>query len=106
MKIKSRERQAVSGSLGANPATNGNDRSRSLAQALQEVEKVLQEFGFTMGMVSMDEFIGDKGFRTLPYSRTYRESEADSLVENSRVCISWEKTSDDPLRIEVVAYLS
>jgi hypothetical protein len=91
----------VSRSILKRDTLRGLDRNKSKGEAIRLIATCLEEWGFYLNMVSGDTILGDKGQRSLAFSRDDNEGR---MIENARIQFVWEKLDDE--RMEFLAYVS
>jgi hypothetical protein len=116
--LKANERKAINNAIHKREELGGKIKVDSVGQAINILAKVLDDVGYTLGMVSGDLILGDKGSRMLSFSR--KSTNPDPQIEgqeitNSRISFNWEVTSHNlnsktPIygdkKYEIVAYAS
>jgi len=108
------ERTSISNSFHKDPILSGNDKVRSLGQAVSRLSQVMSDHGFVLDMVSGDLLLGEKGSRLLSFRRALPPgSDAFSEgpeVENTRVSFNWDNLNDMNRTLsksyEVIVYLT
>ena len=105
--IAASERRKIANEMHKHPELGGNVKVDRLGKALTLIGQALDRAGFQLDMVTGDLLLGDKGQRTLPYSRKSNHPDpfqAGEEVSNSRIAIAWDKLGGNTY--EVVAYVT
>jgi len=111
--LKANERKAINNAIHEHKELGGNIKVDGIGKAINILAAALDSVGYTLGMVSGDLILGDKGSRMLSFSR--KSTNPDPYIEgqeitNSRISFNWEVTSKEsdygPKKYEIVAYAS
>ena len=113
--LKSPERIKINNKFHSYGELGGNIKLDKKEKALSIITKILNDFGFSLDMVSGDMLMGEKGNRLLTFRvNTSGEDQFSEGLEvtNSRVSFTWENMERPQLdsgkspRWEVIAYLT
>jgi hypothetical protein len=105
------ERQKINNAFHTSSILKGIQKVRKPSEGVSEVNKILDNLGYTLDMVSGDILLGDQNTRHLSFRKKWTGEDPFNehpQIENSRIVFTWENL-ERPGRnpsIEIIAYAS